>query len=452
LLCYDSPDFNAETSFRFTYTREEVSLRFSMKPIFLFSTIFSLVSSVAFGSGFSIFEQGAKATGMAGAFVATADDPSAIFFNPAGLAQQRHLTLLAGGTAINFANEFRGASNDEFTSGVKAEYVHHTFVPPNAYVAIPIGQNLTFGLGTFAAFGLRTNWADPYPGRFISKDANVKTLSVEPALAWQTSDGRLAIGAGAEYRRSHIILARNQGAFNPFTQRFVDVASAYLGSDWDNAWGYNVGILYKPGTWRLGASYRSQMTIDYKGTATFTQIPSGNAQFDAIVKAGLPPQQAISTSIDYPAMSAIGAAYTGIPNWEIEGDLTLTTWSRFKALDVSFATTPAVNIHRVENWKDTYAYRVGANRSIGTDWAVRLGAVYDKNPEPTDVVGPLLPDSDRIGVTFGLGYHAGPFIVDVSDMVLHFQKRSTDGQSSDNFNGTYKTDANLISVNVGYKF
>ena len=100
---------------------------------------FILAGGSAFGSGFSIFEQGAKATAMGGAFCATADDPSAIFYNVAGIAQQRHTAFYAGGTAINFANEFAGDPNDAFTSGQKGFYKRHTFVPPNAYAIVPIG-------------------------------------------------------------------------------------------------------------------------------------------------------------------------------------------------------------------------------------------------------------------------------------------------------------------------
>src|SRR5881396_3270333 len=89
--------------------------RFSRTWVLISALI--LVGGSAFGSGFSIFEQGAKATAMGGAFAATADDPSAIFYNVAGIAQQRHMAFYAGGTFINFANEFSGDPNDAFSSG-----------------------------------------------------------------------------------------------------------------------------------------------------------------------------------------------------------------------------------------------------------------------------------------------------------------------------------------------
>src|SRR5688500_18382976 len=140
------------------------------------------MATPAFAAGFSIFEQGAKASGMAGAFAATADDPSAIFYNVAGIAQQREMAAYAGATFINFSNEFTGDFNSDVTSGVEGKYNRHTFVPPNLYAIVPIGQNLTFGVGVFAAWGLRTDWQDPWAGRYISQDADLKTTSVNPSI------------------------------------------------------------------------------------------------------------------------------------------------------------------------------------------------------------------------------------------------------------------------------
>ena len=43
-------------------------------------------ASLALAAGFKINEQGAKAMAMANAFVAQADDPTALYYNPAGIA------------------------------------------------------------------------------------------------------------------------------------------------------------------------------------------------------------------------------------------------------------------------------------------------------------------------------------------------------------------------------
>lgn len=428
-------------------------MRSSRRLWLLTTAVLIAISGAAYGSGFSLYEQGAKATGMGGAFTATADDPTAIFYNVAGIAQQRKMAFYVGGTAINFQNQFTGDPNDPLTSGTTGRYRAHAFVPPNAYLVVPVGSNITFGVGVMTPYGLRTNWEEPWVGRFVSRDANVKLLSVQPSLAWQTSDGRFAIGGGAEYRRSKISLNRNNGAFNPFIGQVSDTANAYLSSDWKAKWTWNVGLLFKPSNaFRVGLNYRPGTTVDYTGSATFTQIPTGTP-LDVLVKAQLPPNQSISTSINYPALLQGGIATSAIGhNWDLEADVTRTTWSRFQDLSVAFGTTPVLNFTRPQNWHDTWSYRIGANKKASANWDVRFGAVYDENPQPTEGVGPLLPDSDRVGVAFGVGWHNGPWSIDATEFALHFKKRSSDGISSDNFNGTYKTDANLVSVNFGYRF
>jgi len=426
-----------------------------LRPFRLLITVaMLLVTGAAFGSGFALFEAGAKAVAMGGAFAATADDPSAIFYNVAGIAQLRRTEVMFGSTAITFQNQFKGDPNDLFTAGTQGGlYRAHTFMVPSAYAVVPIGSNLTFGVGVFAPFGLRTNWRQPWIGRFVSSDANIRTVSLEPAIAWQTSDGRLAIGGGPEYRRAKVILVRNNGAINPFTGRFVDVANSYLSSDWDHAWGWNVGVLFKPtANWRLGASYRAPVTVDFNGRATITQIPTGNAQFDAVVATQLPPSQPVTTSVPMPSFLYLAASTTAITNWNIEFDAVRNDWSRFKEIKVDLLTTPAASFTRPQNWKDTWSYRLGANHPVTDDWDIRLGTLYDKNPQSPAAVSPLLADGDRIGVSFGVGYHRGPWIVDATEFVLHFKERSSQGQNYDNFNGTYQTDANLITVNLGYRF
>ncbi|HYC58209.1 MAG TPA: outer membrane protein transport protein [Thermoanaerobaculia bacterium] len=413
-----------------------------------------VLATSAFGSGFLIPEQGAKASAMAGAFAATADDPSAIFYNPAGIAQQREIAALAGTTLINFTNEFVGDPNSPVTSGVEAKYNRHTFNIPNMYAIYPIGQNLTVGVGVFAAFGLRTDWADPFPGRYISKDADLKTTSVQPTIAWQTSDGRFAVGGGVEYRRARVILNANQMRLNPFTGRITDVANTRLVSEYGSDIGFNAGILFKTASdrWRFGLAYRSAMDIDLEGDAEITQIPTGNAEFDFAVSRQLPPDQPINTTLPFPEIVSLAAAFSPNENWDFEIDIIRTGWDRFKALDVEFETTPAASFTREQNWEDSSSYRLGVNHNATEHWDVRFGFVYDENPQPVEAVSPLLPDSDRLGGSIGAGFHAGPFIIDGSLLVLHFKDRDTQGRNPEQFDGLYQTDALLWSVNLGYKF
>ncbi len=70
-----------------------------------------LSAAPAFPAGFSIFAQGAKASGMGLAFTAVADDPSAIFYNPAGLGWQKHFSSYAGGSLLTkVEGDFEGAN------------------------------------------------------------------------------------------------------------------------------------------------------------------------------------------------------------------------------------------------------------------------------------------------------------------------------------------------------
>jgi long-chain fatty acid transport protein len=421
------------------------------RTIFLSTCVAMMAASAAFGSGFMIPEQGAKASSMAGAFTAIADDPSAIYYNVAGIAQQRRLAGTAGATFITFDNTFLGDPNNELTSGSFGRYDDHLFIIPNAYGIIPIGENLTFGIGTFAAFGLRTDWEDPWVGRFISQDVNLKTASLQPSLAWQTTDGRIAVGAGVEYRRARVTLERNQGQLNPFNGRISDVANIYLDGEWGSDIGWNVGALFKPTErFRLGVSYRADMDIDIEGDADFTQIPTGFPQVDAIVAAGLPPDQAISTTIPFPAHLAVGFGYSGAV-WDIDFDVTHTTWSRFKRLLVEFEQTPAINLDRPQNWEDTMSFRLGGTRPVTESWDIRLGALYDQNPQPEEAVGPLLPDADRFAVSMGLGFQHGMWVADAGMLFLEFQERTTD-VNPDDFTGTYRTHGNLYFVNLGVRF
>src|SRR5512144_208519 len=60
-------------------------------------------------SGFAIESQGARAMGFAGAYVAQAADPSAIYYNAAGIGFLKGKHVYLAGALSTFSTDFTGA-------------------------------------------------------------------------------------------------------------------------------------------------------------------------------------------------------------------------------------------------------------------------------------------------------------------------------------------------------
>src|SRR5687767_10599873 len=81
-----------------------------MKTICKLTCIVGLAgsSAIANAAGFQINEHNAAATGKASSVVATVSDPSAIWHNPAGLANAEGTQFLVGGTLIIPEGKYNG--------------------------------------------------------------------------------------------------------------------------------------------------------------------------------------------------------------------------------------------------------------------------------------------------------------------------------------------------------
>ncbi|MFQ5901536.1 MAG: OmpP1/FadL family transporter, partial [Thermodesulfobacteriota bacterium] len=113
-----------------------------------------LFPAVSWASGFRITTQGAKATAMGNAFVATADAPSAIAYNPAGLIRSKGTNIYLGPTMVIPSTTYKSPS------GESEDTNYQVFYPPHLYISSDLEmENVTFGIGIFAPFGLGTKWS-----------------------------------------------------------------------------------------------------------------------------------------------------------------------------------------------------------------------------------------------------------------------------------------------------
>jgi long-chain fatty acid transport protein len=407
-----------------------------------------LVASPASPSGFQVMTQGARATGMGLAFTGVADDPSAVFYNPAGLGFQEHFSIMIGGSVLGRKKaDFVGA--DPFPGeGTSGSVQKQEFVIPNVYAVVPLTADLSFGLGVNAPYGLGLRWNDPehWVGRFVSQNAVIKSADINPVFSYKLFP-ELAIAAGADLRFSKVQLERNTnlGIVDPFGGEVRDLAHVKLNSSLtsNSGWGWNVGILFKPLSYiGVGAAYRSKIKVDYDGTAVFTQRFTGNPVIDALVTAQLPQgEHPVTTSIEFPASLNTGV---GI---ELPAGFLLALEA-----DIAFPDGVAPELDRVTAWKDSWAYRVGLEKKFASGWAIRAGYYYDNTPQPEKDVGPILADNDRNVYSAGFGYNTPQWGVDLGGLYIRFKDRDVLTESTDNFFGHYSEDAWVGSLSFRLSF
>lgn len=409
--------------------------------------------SPAIGGGFSIFEQGSKAMGMAGAFTAQADDPSTLFHNVGGLAFFEEREIAVGLTLITSTDEEFVGRPPGLGTGSTANLVSLREPLPHFYWVQPVNQTWNFGLAVNAPFGLKTEWENPdrFAGRFVNTEAALLVVDLSPNVGFKLSEN-FGIGFGAIIRLTEVELNRRQATIDPFLGSLAEFASTNLQSDMDEGFGWQMGLLHRYNeSFSWGFSYRSKVKADYTGDARFTQIPTGNPVFDQILAATFPFDQTlpVKTAIEFPDTASLGVAVALGAESLVEVDVNWAGWSSFETLLIEFPGNPIFDLERPENWKDVYNYRLGLlfGRGSGREW--RFGYVWDESPQPTASVSPLLPDADRAGYTAGWGREGNGIDLDLAIMYLDFEPRTND-MSIDGFNGTYSQNGWLLAATFGF--
>lgn len=402
-------------------------------------------------SGFALAEQGARAVGFAGAFTAQAVDPTAIFYNPAGIGFLTRKQVSVGGSLVRPSLDFAGS---EPFPGPRVAHESDPFsvaVPAVSY-AQPFSERLVMGVGVHSPFAQRTRWRDPetFSGRFLGHQAEIRAYSVSPTLAVKLAD-RLALGAALDLRLSTVSLERRAAIYDPFRDRFVDAADVRLSSDTDLAASFAVGLLGRPtpGT-SVGLTYRHGVRATYEGEAVFTPLPTGSSQLDVLVARSVPalpvPAEA---ALEFPASLTAGLAYTW-NDWTGAVDLAWYGWSAFDRIDVALEGRAPEVIE--EGWEDSLAVRAGVERALGTDFALRGGYFYEQTPAPAETLSPLLADADRHGIALGGSWTDGRLRVDAGAWLVLAGARATGGSNVHRYEGTYDPSSLTLALAVGYAF
>jgi len=413
----------------------------------------SLMGYPVAAAGFSFDQQGARAIGMAGAFTAQADDPSAVFYNPAGLAlptsEGKRKKLAVGAASYNLGEGLFQGLAPGVGAGTNGEQENPALVAGHAYLAQPISPRVTVGLGVGSPFLMETKWREPdlFAGRFISFRSKIDALDLNPVVScrWGQSFG---VGLGLVYRSASFELERRLPSADALGN-VVDVASFRVDTGTEDAFGWNAGLLQRVNDrFSWGLTYRSPVTVDFvAGEGRLTQIPTGDQQLDDLTGATLPFDEELPfvSSIEFPATASLGFALGLGRGSLVELDVDWTGWSTIEELPVDFPTEPDLTFSIPERFDDTFTYRLGYRyrTRTGTEW--RLGYAFDETPQPSATVGPFFADADRNVVAAGVGRGW----LDVAVAWTDFDQRIvTDSATS--FNGNYRSNAWLVAVTISH--
>jgi long-chain fatty acid transport protein len=383
----------------------------------------------AFAAGTALDVQSGRGTGMAAATTAMIDDSSAIFYNPAGIAQGKTFDAQAG---INFIVP---SFSYKSPAGEKTTLPFSVVTPFTAYVSGGVTDNLSLGVGVFTPFGLKLTWPDGWAGRHQITEASLRTFYINPTVAYKL--GPLRIGAGFQLVRATVELKRDIRFGEQ--EGSVDLGGGTWGA------GGNVGIQLEAIKQYLsfGVHYRSAVKLNFDdGSAHFSNVPRGLQ--------GAIHDQAVTTSVIQPDSLAMGVATHPVPKLVIDFDAVWIGWGKFKSIDLNFPNdaSGSLNTTQPKNWNNTVNFHIGAEGELSDNWLLRGGVLVDPSPSPADTLTPDIPDATRVNLALGgtWRHDSGVHIDAGYQFIILTGKTST----APVFPGDYGGLVNILGLSIGY--
>lgn len=393
--------------------------------------------------GFQVNLQGQKQQGMGGAGSALMQDGAAIFFNPGGVSFLKENSIDLSANAVIANSAYRDANTNSFarsTSPMATPFAAYAVWGITDSTKSKYIRNLKIGFGAYTPFGSIVSWQDGWTGRFALTSLKLKAIFYQPTVSYKICD-KLGIGAGFVYATGDVELKQDLPV--------IDANGNYGKADLKGkakANGYNVGIYYQPcSKLSLALAYRSQINMKLSnGEATFTVPSALAANF---------PNGPFSAKLALPSVATLGAALTATEKLAFALDINYIGWKAYDTLafDYKNNTTTLADTKLPRCYKNTFAFRYGAQYNITGNFVARLGMGISLTPIKAGYVTPELPDANRVNLMAGIGYKIRKhFVIDASYTFEHFTRK--DKNIALNLDGTYKTYISAIGLSLIYNF
>lgn len=475
-----------------------------VKKVGLVFLVVTVMAVGAYGGGMALSGVGSKALGMGGAFRGLADNWSAAYWNPAGLAQLGRSEINVMSVAVSPRPEFNpqvtvGGYDVGFKNGVVRYPDDKTTFSPNVsgFFRLPSREDMTFGIALFVPYYLDGKWdlfepiyediVEPYPG--IDHKLTLDVIDIHPSLAKSFMDDKLMLGIGMSILSGEIDYQKPilSPTSLPRPHENVAIDAVFHGEGW--GYGANAGVIYKlSDKLQLGISGKTATTIKFDGDANFNLFTISNYELwatsmdeatssedSAMVNFIFSPsvtrswKKNATADLKLPADLGVGFAYEISEKLTLALDFSYTFWSRLDSIvvelnEVTEGTPPPVSdpsdtmlVIRTK-WDNILRLSLGGQYQLYDPFALRFGFYYEPSPIPDETLTPLIPDiGAKYGTNIGaslkisdweLGYNFEYINYASKDIVLDAEA----GLDFDNYPGSYKSYCITNNLSITFRF
>lgn len=389
-----------------------------------------LAGRSAFAAGYYVPDTGNVARSRGGAFVAAANDPMAIVYNPGALAEQRRPQLLLDVTVLRMNERFeRRDVPDDAESGSVAEGDPPPQLVPALVYTHPFGARWTGAVGMIAPAGPRYRFPEDGPQRFSNTERVFTEATYGFALAVKPHPKvSLGLYGGALFAglEQDFVFTRNEVA-PPSEGPSRDLRAHMQVKD---PFTLTAGVGVKATPWQnveLGFSYRPEANIDAGGTLATTEPQ--------------PTREDVHFRFNLPAIWRGGVRWVQ-PAWDVEMDVVWEGWGSHDeellvADDGNFAGTATVATPR--KFRDAWCVRLGGSVQATPSLQVHGGGYFETGAVPTRTMEPGTYDPAKLGLAAGVSVDISKSLVlalnvthtflqpmDVTDSQVRQQSRFTE--------------------------
>ena len=318
----------------------------------------AVVAALALGAtsafatnGSNLIGMGAKARGMGGIGIGMSHGAESAISNAALITTVEGTEISFGGTIfmpdVKNTNDLSGGPSSSSSAADLS-------VIPEVSIASKINDNFYMGVGMWGTAGMGVDYRDANTaatgGTQMQMVTNLQLMQFGVPLAYKMDALSLAITPLLQYG-SLDINYEFPGGLNALGLAQGD--NVGTGVAQDLKFGYNLGLAYEMENLTVGAIYKSQIDMEYKGALSNT--------VNAFTPTGVYANDKLSTPAEY----GIGLSYV-MDAHTVAFDYKKVKWSDAEG-------------YKDFEWDDQNVYIVGYQYTT-SDWAARIGYNYAKSP------------------------------------------------------------------------